>query len=77
MHLFFIWLIFVACIGTSEDSGLLYYLFFNLLMLIFVYLYNCLIEPLQLHFKLVILLTIIPNSIIGYVIFVFYTNFNI
>jgi hypothetical protein len=73
MNLMVIWVGFIIFISIFQELNLLHYLFFNILILWFTYLYN-LIKPLEISPKIFILFLSVPSIIICYITFI-YNNF--
>jgi hypothetical protein len=70
MNLMVIWVGFIIFISIFQELNLLHYLFFNILILWFTYLYN-LIKPLEMSPKIFILFLSIPSIIICYITFIY------
>jgi hypothetical protein len=70
MNLMVIWVGFIIFISIFKELNLLHYLFFNILVLWFTYLYN-LIKPSEMSPKNFILFLIVPSIIICYITFIY------
>ena len=70
MNLMVIWVGFIILISIFQELNLLHYLFFNILIFGFTYLY-ILIKPLEMSPKNFILFLSVPSIIICYITFIY------
>ena len=70
MNLLGIWVVFIISVSIFQELNLLDYLLLNLLILLFIYIYN-LIKPSQIFPGVTVLLWSLPNFIILYIMFIY------